>query len=395
MNARIENRNGFALATAILALVVVGALVTAGFYAAQQEGRVGTSNAQSDLAFYIADQGVQDALGNVRKADVRKLALGSKIDRSGSVTVGARTVGTYATTIRSVGAASDSVFFIESTGTVTQGGRYAGATRRLGMLVRTLRFSVPKTQALMAFGGINLRGAASINGVDQQPSAWPSSDCDSLAATEAGVLAKDASTVTGKTENIVGDPAIEEDTSMTKGQFLDYGDLDYDNLKSMATIVFGTASLKPLPAYKANGDCDSSVQTNWGEPKNSADKCYDYFPVVYASGDLTVGGNGYGQGILLVDGNLTISGGFEFYGIIIVLGSINQDRGSGNAELHGVVMTMNDANIDEYNELKGTPVLQFSTCSVDRAVLENESLSRLVPYQERSWVDLTASGAEL
>ena len=61
-----------------------------------------------------------------------------------------------------------------------------------------------------------------------------------------------------------------------------------------------------------------SVDSNWGDPLNKLSPCFNYFPIIYHQGDLSISGNGYGQGILLVEGNLTVQGRIDFYGPVIV-----------------------------------------------------------------------------
>jgi hypothetical protein len=109
---------------------------------------------------------------------------------------------------------------------------------------------------------------------------------------------------------------------------------------------------------------------------------------------MSMRGNGVGQGILIVEGDLAVVGTFEFYGIVIVTGVFNNQSGSGNAQIHGTLLTASNADIDHQSEFGGTPVIQFSTCSVTRAMQENDAVSRLFPVQKRSWVDLTAAGVE-
>lgn len=390
MNAMHGNERGFALATAILALVVVGALVTAGFFAASQEGRVGISNAQADLAFYVAEQGVQNALGTVRKRQLRNLPEGGTLDLTGSVVVGRRTVGNYETTIRPFGG---ELYFLETVGTVTQGGRYAGATRRIGMVVRTMELNFPMTAALTSYGGISLRGNATVSGIDREPSQWADTLCDDTVARESGIRTRPESNIElDGNVNITGEPRIERDLALDSTEFTDFGDVDLDQLRAMANIRLAGGSYSPAPV--PDGNLCVETPTNWGEVDTPTDPCFSRFPVVYIAGNLTVGGQGEGQGILIVEGNFTVSGSFRFYGIVIVLGTFNNNQGSGNAQIHGTLLTRNNANVEDNSEYRGTPVLQFSTCSATRAMEENDAVSRLFPVQERSWVDLTAAGVD-
>jgi hypothetical protein len=393
MHAMHKNEAGFALATAILALVVVGALVTAGFFAASQEGQVGTSNAQADLAFYIAEQGVQNTLGTVRKREVRDLVAGETLDREGTVAVGGRTVGNYTASIRPFGG---EFFFIESVGTVTQGGRYAGATRRVGMVVRTMELRFPMSAALTSFGGINLRGRATISGTDTPPGVWADSLCDEPLATEAGIrTTPDSEIDTTGNVRISGDPRIQYDPTLTPDEFSDFGDVDLAELRSMATHLVAGGDFVPGPTFRADGTCDTGNVQNWGDPTAAPETdCSRHFPIIYSEGSMSMRGNGVGQGILIVEGDLSVVGTFQFYGIVIVTGVFNNQSGSGNAQIHGTLLTASNTQIDHQSEFGGTPVIQFSTCSVTRAMQENDAVSRLFPVQKRSWVDLTAAGVE-
>ena len=58
------DRRGFALPTAIGALVIVGVLVTAGFYMARQEVRIGVASRYSAMAVNLAQSGANNVLVN-------------------------------------------------------------------------------------------------------------------------------------------------------------------------------------------------------------------------------------------------------------------------------------------------------------------------------------------
>ncbi|HUF12905.1 MAG TPA: pilus assembly PilX N-terminal domain-containing protein [Longimicrobiales bacterium] len=392
MNAIHRNESGFALATAILALVVVGALVTAGFFAASQEGRVGTSNAQADLAFYVAEQGIQHTLGTVKKRDVRGLDPGATYQQTGSATVGGRTVGNWRTSIRPFGG---EFYYLESVGTVTQGGRYAGATRRLGTVVRTMELNFPTAAAFTSGGDLTVAGQATVSGVDTHPSTsiWPSDECDPAAATEAGIRMPPDATLTreGNSHTIEGDPPVEVDSTVAPETFHDFGDYDLDQLKNMASHVIAGGEVFPQASYTADGACNRSDPNNWGLPSDG-DPCSDYFPIIYSEGSLGLNSNRSGQGILIVDGDLTMNGSFQFYGIVIVTGRFNRGEGGGGFRFHGT-MLVGGGNIGD-STIDGQPNIQFSTCTVTRALEENDAVARLFPVQERSWFDLTAAGVD-
>ena len=55
---------GFALPVAVFALVILGVLVTGGFYTVRQEMWIGAASAEAQKAFYLAEQGVGNTLNN-------------------------------------------------------------------------------------------------------------------------------------------------------------------------------------------------------------------------------------------------------------------------------------------------------------------------------------------
>src|SRR4029079_18254653 len=107
-------------------------------------------------------------------------------------------------------------------------------------------------------------------------------------------------------------------------------------------------SLNVLPPGSPPGTlqtCRTSSNTNWGEPNGgvgSVTACFNYFPIIYAPGNLRISG-GRGQGILLVRGDLDLSGGMEFYGPVIVLGNLTSTGTGGH--VYGGVMAFH-ADLD-------------------------------------------------
>lgn len=93
-----------------------------------------------------------------------------------------------------------------------------------------------------------------------------------------------------------------------------------------------------------------------------------------------------GQGILSVEGDLDLRGGFLFYGIIIVQGNF-ETQGNGN-RIIGAVMASNGLLDDQ--SITGGSEITYSKCTIQRAILNNSSLSRARPLELRSWVDLSA-----
>lgn len=390
---RMQER-GFALAGAVFALVIVGALVTAGFFAASQESRIGYSTQYAADAFFAAERGLNELIGSKPMAFYDDSVPDDSIVAAGgfqAVSVVSDGVASeYSVSVRGLG---DRLFYVESTGRVTGGGRHGGAARRTGMVVRTLDLDFGAEQALMTYGGINFQGAAAVSGLDEAPSGW--GGCP-VGTDGPGVLAKDSTTIKKKNNtDIDGDPAIDQDTTMSEEDFLDYGGLDYDRLAALADDAYqipaGAVMNTMAPSYLGGGGCNTFDGDNWGAPTQPADACASHFPLIHANGDLSINSNARGQGILLVDGDLHLGGGFEFYGIVIVKGRL--DIGSGGAEIHGSAMVLSYADVGVESGFAGNPEIQFSSCAVERAVALSAIVNRAFPVGDRSWVDLTATGA--
>ena len=396
MNVCKESREGFALSTTIVALVVIGLLVTGGFFAASQEGRISTSSADADVALRVAEHGINTAVGtwtvgslsNVEKHGPTSIAL----------KVGGRTIGTATVEARRLG---DRLYFVTSTGRVARG----NAERKLGMLVRTIEMEAKTDRAVSTYSPIEVSGSSVVSGEDKPNPAWPADECPESQGMKTGIVARDTSLVTkgSAKAQIIGNPPKAEDPSITRENLVNFGEWDLDDLIENADkrVPPGTNNPPVEAKTRSDGTCDVGERYNWGAPNDPNHPCHDYFPIIYAEGDLDLQSQGRGQGILIVNGNLGIRGGFEFSGIIIVRGKI--ETGGGDSKIYGSVIILGE-NTSEKSKIKdcdtegcttemnGNPIIHLSTCAIDRAVKNNPALSRIIPIAERSWVDLTASG---
>ncbi|MDT8341840.1 MAG: hypothetical protein RQ751_10035, partial [Longimicrobiales bacterium] len=189
---------------------------------------------------------------------------------------------------------------------------------------------------------------------------------------------------------LLGSPAVNEDPSLTSTSLLDFGDLTWNELTSLRdiTIPGGTTVTGTAPdSVQAGGQwfCNTANNTNWGDALNPGGICGNYFPLIYAAGSMSINSNGVGQGILLVEGDLAVQGGFTFFGPVIVRGEL-KTAGTGGHFNGGVIA----ANVNlETTTVLGNALVQFSSCAVERAILNNAGLTRAQPLAERSWIDLS------
>ena len=151
---RLEPRGdrGFALPAAIGALVIIGVLVTAGFYIAQQEVRVGVATENAQLAFYLADYGTSEVLDGWNYSDMQTIPLFTDSTFRDTLSYGNWRVDVYRIGTK--------MFFLNTTAEISQGGPLlSGATRQTGTIVRVLSLDVDAPAAITTKGDLNFNGA--------------------------------------------------------------------------------------------------------------------------------------------------------------------------------------------------------------------------------------------
>ncbi|NJD18216.1 MAG: hypothetical protein FIA95_02895 [Gemmatimonadetes bacterium] len=398
---------GFALPAAIGALVIVGLLVTAGFYMARQEVRIGVASQKGAEAFYLAEYGIAEVMDGWQAG-----VMASRPAWTDTVIRDTLSYGHYEVAVKRM---SSRLYFLNSKGTITEGGRVlSGATRSAGLIVRLFTGEISPPAALTTRGPTYLKGTAEIHGEDMYPPGW-ASYCSNALTDMPGVVHGDTvmmeydapvpivscrTTGSGKTKvttcdtvmggsNLTGSPHMLQDSAMTDTTFTEFGEMDWEDLVAMAdkdVTSLGTNINGTGPDSSGVGICRTSTLQNWGNPEHPGAACGDYFPIIYHAGPLLrIQSGGLGQGILRVDGDLDLRGNFIFNGVIIVQGNF-ETQGSGN-RINGGVMASN-AELEEQS-LVGGSVGQYSKCAVERALLNYSSLTRARPLAQRSFVDLT------
>ena len=379
---------GFALPVAIFAIGVIGVLVTGGFFIARQETRIGISSQKGAEAFYLAELGVSNVLDDWQAASFSQMAMGDSVMRSGTTTE-----GDYDVNITRL---SNWLYFLDSRATITNGGpMLRGASRRVGTLAKVRTLDIRPRAALTTVHSLRVGGSSQIIGQDEHPPEWGSLCNPADLTDKPGVLIDDPSNLTtnGNKWEIEGNPAVDSDPTLTSASLLVLGNLTWDQLKAMANVTLspGVSITQVDPDSISSGTdwiCNKSNNRNWGDPLNPGSACGGHFPIIYARGDVGIQSNDAGQGILLVEGDLKLAGGFNFYGPVVVRGELSTAGTGGH--VHGGLIAAN-VNLDTSTVL-GNAVVQYSSCAVTRAVLNNSRLTFAVPLSERSWVDLTNIG---
>ncbi|HWO90182.1 MAG TPA: hypothetical protein VNL98_13645 [Gemmatimonadales bacterium] len=381
MNTR--NERGFALAGAILGLVVIASLIAGAFFSAHQELKIGQNSQTFQRAFDAAEAGLDAAVASWNASSYNNLAVGDSATLTGTV----ENAGTYRSAVRRL---NDELFLIRSTGTDTRG----VSQRTLAQLVRLQFVAIDINAGLTTRGSLKLGGSSYIDGVDVPPASW--SGCATTGLdTLPGILTRDSSQIeTSGCSNfscVRGDPKVQNDPSINDSTFFSFGDINWDELVSMRTITIpaGTGTITSAAPVGTSTTCvinpdPNAYSTNWGEPQRTAPYvagCINHFPIIYAAGNLKITG-GRGQGILLVNGDLEVQGGFKFFGPVIVRGSL-RTAGTGG-HFNGGVMA---ANVDlEQSSVLGDAVIRYSSCAVIQATQAN-SPGRML--RQRAWAEIT------
>lgn len=375
--SRLTNERGIALAVAIFALVVIGALVAGTFFAGRLEQQSGQNTVYAAQAAEGAEAGLSDAIAGQSATVLGAMGMGD------SLTLSTLSLGGQVAATRQVKRLSNSLFLVQALGSRTDAAGSALAVRKLGTLIRLASLNVSVNAGLTALGQVQVTGNSSVSGNDQTPADW----------TGAGLNCPTPADVTGVKYNgtlsqqgssqITGSPASQLDPSLNQTNL--FGGSSFDQLKASATLTL-TGDISGLaPVVQGNPPrCDTSVQNNWGAPTDKTSPCFTYFPIIYHDGNLSISGTGAGQGILLVNGNLSVQGTIDFYGIVIVTGAVNvRGTGSDDVKFYGGILAQ-DVTLDD-SQLSGNAVVTYSSCAIARAL---QSSATPTVLNQRSWVQL-------
>jgi hypothetical protein len=264
-----------------------------------------------------------------------------------------------------------------------------------------------------------------ISGEDSLPPGWDPGRCSEYPPEDvAGIVAENAADVDVRDDATwLGDPPLSVDPSLANDSVFDtYGDLNYDDLRNMATthlenwdgsqkgLKYGGDPAPPGcrvwpvsngsssgcwigPRYNPDGSCDTGHPLNMGAPDGP---CKDHFPIVLVSGDFAIRGDvagNYAQGIFVMDtsdvddlgGDITQTGmgseldmengdpGATMVGIIIGKGCLEFDEGNffGAVYTDGFVTPHPSCDSDDPLFLHSGTGIQYSQCAVQRALTES------------------------
>jgi hypothetical protein len=374
MSSTAKRREGFALAVAMLAIVVIGALIAGAFFTSTQEYRIGRNSLVDQRAFSAAETGVTQPIQAWLRAN--NVTMNPGDTRKDSLDL---TGGSYA--IRRITMLDNATYWVTSDGYAGGADGQLASHHRINTIYRLQMPTFNILGALTVRGKVEVSGSSKVDGVDQIPGQWTSSGiCPVASGGLAGVSAPDTTMVcngncpenNSETQKIFGYPAQSQNPAAADtNTYYKYGDQTWNTLTANADIVLPGGNYKTLPSL-TGAACNYTDLYNWGDP-NRTTACRDYFPIIFVDGSLKLQSNSRGQGVLLVNGDLEMAGGFEFNGIMIVRDDI-KSTGNGN-KISGSAFAGNTYTTDNTN-ITGDSEIQFSSCAIERAVRGSSVLTR-------------------
>lgn len=362
-------RRGSALVLVLVAMVVLLVLSSGALFGSMQELRTSRTLALQQRAEAVAEYGMNQQLASWSTA--RNAMANGAID---STVVVVQTGDTARVRVQRLNART---FNVVSIGRAAIGNQLLEAERQTSLLVRVSSPSIPPQGLMTVFGGLQVQGSPVLNGTNTPPPGW--SACSGYPSTDTTAVTYNPASVPSvqKANQTVGGTRSSPAAADT-ATYSVFGTETWASLVAKANVTATGGNPSPTGSSTT---CTAS-STNWGESRRGSGSiagCENYFPIIYAPGDLSITG-GRGQGILLVNGSLTIRGNFEFSGIIVVRNELDV---AGTPTIYGGVLVRNADGTG--SKILGNAEFNFSHCAMGQALagLAKPSRSKL-----RSWAQL-------
>src|SRR5437762_5004156 len=208
MRRVLRDERGMALAVAIFAMVVVGALVAGAFFAGTQEQRVGENQRRVQASFGVAEAGAQERVLNWDPSTMNKRAQYPADSVAIATTNAPSGSGSYGGYSYKVG---PNLFLIDVTGRdkASAAGAIAGgggARQRIGLITRIAPVDFGIHASLTTQGSTNLSGNAAVNGADSIPTGWTS--CAAPGVGQPGIRDQGGNVTENGNGSVTGNPPV-------------------------------------------------------------------------------------------------------------------------------------------------------------------------------------------
>jgi hypothetical protein len=230
---RLTEERGMALAVAIFALVVIGALVAGAFYAGTLEQRTGRNTLYAAEAAQAAEAGPTAIMANWDQYDLNNMAVGGTLPL-GSTYMTGRTDMKYTTNVTRL---NPQLFLISSLGARVDAAGNNLAQRTVATMARLSFVSATAKAAVTVTKPITFNGNAfNVIGNDSMPKGWGTDslgNADPNCATGADQAGIRSATTTGASNGdltkISGSPqVVANDPTVSSDFFNIFGDVTFD-----------------------------------------------------------------------------------------------------------------------------------------------------------------------
>jgi hypothetical protein len=373
------DRRGVALITALFGVVVLAVMMSGMYFSSNQEYKGTRNTLVEQRSFAVAEYGLNSEISNWNRA--RNILTNFPVGSIDSTQV---YIASGDTAWVKVSRLTPNTFWVVSEGRANIGNASLESRRQTSAYVRIAYPSITPKGAIVAAGNVDVKGSAMIDGDDSHPTGW--TNCGAVSTTVPAVVVGPSATASVPSKNVGSTPAVAYDAAAADSNtYVRYGTESWTSLTANADIILsgGVFGSDIAPVGTAT-TCDKTLNTNWGEPlRPGIVGCQGYFPIIYSQTSLHLNGNGYGQGILLVNGDLKINGGFEWYGLVIVRDDI--DKGNGNSMVHGAVYAANMVTGDPLSNFTGNQDVFYSKCAIESALAGSAILVRT---SQRHWAQI-------
>jgi len=399
-----RGERGIALVLVLLALVLMGAVVSGSFLAVRLDKSSSLTTTYATDAQGAAEAGLAEvyATWDPTVQSVMPIWDGTTATEIG---VGLHNLGSnsyrqFADTIRRI---NNELFLVRSFGVRRDGGGNTLAKLGVAQMFRVIKPTIGVNAAVTTMDPLKLNGNSfMITGINEIPPQWGAGECPAIDAGNSddvvGIRSASGTGVASQDlDNVFGYPTpyVANDPSITDANFQNFLDYTYQTLSAQP----GVKLLPNTTPYNGVGptidystspsSCAKADLLNLGEPYRNpptggaVTQCYGYFPVVHGTGSqLQFAAGNRGQGTMLVDGDLQLAGGFEWDGIILVKGSI-KINGTGN-KLVGAVFAQG-VDLLTAGSVSGDVEIHYSQCAITKAI---GGATLASPLGQRSWLQI-------
>ncbi len=329
---RRSRRPGFALLSVLVAMTLLAVFAVGAAFLAVLETR-GLRSASRQPAVQIAAESL--AVGTVAAwpgAGAARLTVGDSVvslARTNALESRVRVLRLSSSRYLVTAAAEDPRFGV-----------------RGGVWLAVRRDSLPELppRALTAPGAPDVRGRAVVDDADRAPALWdgcPEPPPNDSASSPADAARRDT----------LAEPA--------------FGGVPWDTLAAHADVRVEPSTVAEPAPVTVGARCVASgtPDLSWGEPRRAAPSaCAAYYPVIAASGDLTLRGEARGQGVLIVGGDLVMRDDAYFAGVVLVRGRALL---LGGARVVGALVVRDVRGLGSV--IADGARVQRSTCALGRA----------------------------